>query len=128
MSFPNSTNNPQPLLTGARCLTDGAGGIITRIPQQNVGDPSWSFDGVDPTSGQIRLSLAQRLATTVDGTLIGIYLAGAVQSGDGGPSPVLARVQQSSDTTLLITVGEAGVEIDLTTNAVDITVIGLVPL
>ena len=128
MSFPNSTNNPQPLLTGARCLTDGAGGISTLIPQQNVGDPSWSFDGADPTSGQIILNLAQRLAATAEGTLIGIYIATAVESGDAGPSPVPARVQQSSDTTLLVTVGEAGAEVDLSTTAVDITVIGLVPL
>ena len=128
MSFPNSTNNPQPLLTAARCVTSGSGTIITRIPQQNVAAVSWTFDGVDPTQGQIRLRLAQRLPTRDDGTLIGIFLANASQTSDAGTDPVPVRVQQTTDTELLITVGVVGALLDLSADVVEISVIGLVPL
>ena len=128
MSFPNSTQNPQPLLFAARCVTSGTGTIATPIPQQNVGAVSWTFDGVDPTQGQIRLNLAQRLPTTDDGAIIGIFVVNASQSSDAGTNPVPVRVQQTTDTVLLITVGTVGGLFDLSTDIVEISLIGLVPL
>ena len=122
MTTPNSIN-VQSSLVLARCATDGAGGILTPIPQQGVSGTGWTFTGATPATGQIRLNLASQMPA-VGGVTVGMFLATANNASNG----LICRVNEVSATQIQVTVtDETGGAVNLSTTAVDIRVIGGTP-